>query len=156
MRPYGADQSGWASLEPYVQLLRVLLPRMTGCSVFNAHGEMCWSSEMALDAEMRKLIEESLKLSETDLESAGQLVEANIDEPMYLFWLRDTAPDTAPDAAPVAAARPYAIVALRCRPVQNTERGSFASGDGVPAPRAAVARGDPRPAQLAGGAGSRS
>ncbi|HEX9138702.1 MAG TPA: GGDEF domain-containing protein [Steroidobacteraceae bacterium] len=116
--PRGADKSGWESLEPYVQLLRVLLPRMTGCSVFNAHGEMCWSSEMALDAEMRKLIDESLKLSETDLENAGQLVETNVDEPVYVFWLRDTAPD--------AAARPYAVVALRCRPVQNTERGSFA------------------------------
>ncbi|MGA3156200.1 MAG: EAL domain-containing protein [Steroidobacteraceae bacterium] len=111
-------QSEWHSLEPYGQLLRVLLPRMSGFSVFNARGDLCWSSDMTLDAETREAIDESIRAGLIDTESAGQLRIVNDEEPVYVFWLR-------PESGDVT--RPFAIVAIRCRPgFDTTERGSFA------------------------------
>jgi diguanylate cyclase (GGDEF)-like protein len=112
-----ALQAEWHSLEPYGQLLRVLLPRMSGFSVFNASGELCWSSDMTLDAETREAIDESIRAGLIDTESAGQLRIVNDEEPVYVFWLRPESGETQ---------RPFAIVAIRCRPGFDTsERGSF-------------------------------
>jgi hypothetical protein len=44
------------SLEPYAQLLRALLPRMNSLSVFNALGELHWSTEMAVEPALMALL----------------------------------------------------------------------------------------------------
>ncbi|HTW75442.1 MAG TPA: bifunctional diguanylate cyclase/phosphodiesterase [Steroidobacteraceae bacterium] len=101
------SSSAWTSLEPYVQVLRALLPRISHLSVFNAGGELHWSSEMAVDPELMSLIPETLRAAETEPSSPGEQRMAG-HEQAYLFWLRrdDGVPNTAP----------FAVVAIGCRP----------------------------------------
>ncbi len=99
--------SGWTSLEPYVQVLRALLPRISHLSVFNASGELHWSSEMAIDPELMSLIPETLRAAESVPNAPGEQRTAG-HEQAYLFWLRRD--DGVPNAAP------FAVVAIGCRP----------------------------------------
>ncbi|MGH8207928.1 MAG: putative bifunctional diguanylate cyclase/phosphodiesterase [Steroidobacteraceae bacterium] len=99
--------SGWTSLEPYVQVLRALLPRISHLSVFNARGELHWSSEMAVDPELMCLIPETLEAAVQEPNAPGQQRTAG-HEQAYLFWLRRD------DGIPSAA--PFAVVAIGCRP----------------------------------------
>ncbi|HWG76158.1 MAG TPA: GGDEF domain-containing protein [Steroidobacteraceae bacterium] len=97
----------WTSLEPYVQVLRALLPRISHLSVFNASGELHWSSEMAVDPELMSLLPETLQAAENEPTSPGQQRMAG-HEQAYFFWLRRD------DGVPSAA--PFAVVAIGCRP----------------------------------------
>ena len=40
-----ADADPWGSFEPYVQLVSSLLPRASSVALFDAKGELRWSSE---------------------------------------------------------------------------------------------------------------
>jgi diguanylate cyclase (GGDEF)-like protein len=100
-------KAAWTSLEPYLQVLRALLPRISHLSVFNASGELHWSSEMAVDPELMSLIPESLQAAVNEPEAPGQQRVAG-HEQAYLFWLRRD------DGVPSAA--PFAVVAIGCRP----------------------------------------
>ncbi len=112
-QPSGAGRSAvetagtWASLEPYVQVLRALLPRISHLSVFNASGELHWSSEMAVDPELMSLIPATLRAAQADASAPGEQRVAG-HEQAYLFWLRRD------DGVPSAA--PFAVVAIGCRP----------------------------------------
>jgi diguanylate cyclase (GGDEF)-like protein len=99
--------TAWTSLEPYVQVLRALLPRISHLSVFNATGELHWSSEMAVDPELMSLIPETLRAAESEPSAPGEQRTAG-HEQAYLFWLRRD--DGVPDVAP------FAVVAIGCRP----------------------------------------
>lgn len=99
--------SAWTSLEPYVQVLRALLPRISHLSVFNASGELHWSSEMAVDPELMSLVPETLRAAASEPNSPGEQRTAG-HEQAYLFWLRRD--DGVPNAAP------FAVVAIGCRP----------------------------------------
>ncbi len=99
--------SSWTSLEPYVQVLRALLPRISHLSVFNARGELHWSSEMAVDPELMSLIPETLLAATQEPNAPGQQRTAG-HEQAYLFWLRRD------DGIPSAA--PFAVVSIGCRP----------------------------------------
>jgi len=59
--PEPAPTTTWSSLEPYTQLLRALLPRMSSLSVFDARGHMHWSSEMTVPPEVSTQVVESVK-----------------------------------------------------------------------------------------------
>jgi diguanylate cyclase (GGDEF)-like protein len=76
------------SLDPYAQLIRALLPRTSGMSVFNERAELIWSSETLIDATMRELVAESLRTASIDSDSSGQLRAIEGAEPLYVFWLR--------------------------------------------------------------------
>jgi diguanylate cyclase (GGDEF)-like protein len=102
-----AGSNAWTSLEPYVQVLRALLPRISHLSVFNASGELHWSSEMAVDPELISLVPETLRAAEAEPASPGEQRMAG-HEQAYLFWLRRD--DGVPNAAP------FAVVAIGCRP----------------------------------------
>ena len=154
--PAHTADSAWTSLEPYAQLLRALLPRMSHLSVFNARGELHWSSEMAVGPELTPMIPQTLRAAEH--ESA-----------------RHRRAGTARQRAGVpvlAAARRYRGGQRRRRSRSwrsaspaggEGERRSFSfvqcagqARDRVPAARADGARRDPDSAQLAAGAGRRS
>src|ERR1700761_2191877 len=83
----GLPANASSSLEPYVQLLRALLPRLDVLSVFNARGELYWSSQGAVEPEMIALVPGSISAAENDPGAFGEqrLVQR---APVYLFWLR--------------------------------------------------------------------
>jgi hypothetical protein len=102
----GHPATAASTLEPYAQLLRALLPRMDSMSVFNARGELYWSSEMAVGPEMSALVPSSLSAAENEPAANGEQRNTR-GEPVYLFWLRRD------DGA--LPARPFAVVALNFR-----------------------------------------
>ena len=99
--------NSWTSLDPYVQVLRALLPRISHLSVFDANGELHWSSEMAVDPELIDLIPAALRAAQADPNSPGEQRTAG-HEQAYLFWLRRD--DGVPNATP------FAVMAIGCRP----------------------------------------
>src|SRR6204780_3909229 len=94
------------SLEPYAQLLRALLPRMNSLSVFNALGELHWSTEMSVEPALVTLLRETIKKAQSDPAGSGEQCMAG-SEPTYLFWLRRD------DAEPPT---PFAVVAICFKP----------------------------------------
>ena len=101
-----ASGNPWTSLEPYAQVLRALLPRLSHLSVFNANGELHWSTEMTVDTEVLALVPDSIRAAEENPSSPGEHAATTHDQ-MYLFWLRRD--DGMPDA------KPFALVALGYR-----------------------------------------
>ncbi|HKZ74910.1 MAG TPA: hypothetical protein VJ011_12645, partial [Steroidobacteraceae bacterium] len=54
----GHTESGIpASFEPYVQLIRALLPRVSTIALFDAGGGLEWSSDAATGADLLNLVE---------------------------------------------------------------------------------------------------
>ena len=56
-----AQAANVTDLESYVQLLRALLPRMSGVAIFNAAGEVSWASDITVDGRLARLIRESMR-----------------------------------------------------------------------------------------------
>jgi diguanylate cyclase (GGDEF)-like protein len=105
-RPVVADPS----LEPYAQLLRALLPRMNSLSVFNALGELHWSTEISVEPAVIALVPQTIRKAESEPASNGEQCMA-AGEPLYLFWLRRDE-GTSP-------ARPFAVVAIGFKPANG-------------------------------------
>lgn len=90
--PATADDSqhgNWASLEPYAQLVRALLPRTTGIAIFDAAANLRWSNETAVWPDLAHAVERSAADAGTDSAAPGQLQVLEGDVPLYLCWLRD-------------------------------------------------------------------
>ena len=107
---------GAPELESYTQLLRALLPRMIGVSIFDAAGEVLWSNEMAVDAALGKLVAEAMRAGAEDPSSPGVLLTDG--EPLYIFWLART--------SGADQGRCFAAVLLRCRAGPENEQRSLA------------------------------
>jgi diguanylate cyclase (GGDEF)-like protein len=105
-RPVVADPS----LEPYAQLLRALLPRMNSLSVFNALGELHWSTEMSVEPAVMALVPQTIRKAESDPTNNGEQCMA-AGAPMYLFWLRRD------DGS--SPATPFAVVAIGFKPANG-------------------------------------
>jgi diguanylate cyclase (GGDEF)-like protein len=101
--------------EPYIQLIRSLLPRASSVTLFDAKGELRWSSETTTGPDLLNAVDDALTTARTAPDSAGQLrlLEGNL--PVYLCWLRND------------AARLLAVLAVVCRPNgdQDAEARSF-------------------------------
>src|SRR5512142_2565039 len=80
----------WGSFEPYVQLVRSLLPRATSVSLFDAAGAMRWSSETTTGPDLLDVVENALGANRTP-QGPGlmRLLDGNV--PVYLWWVRDDA-----------------------------------------------------------------
>jgi hypothetical protein len=122
--PESEATTPWSSLEPYTQLLRALLPRMSSLSVFDARGHMHWSSEMSVSPELSGAVASAARDSAHDPGSFGVQCVAG-SEPTYLFWL------LADDAAP--GAPPFVVVAISFR-ASDGEQKSFAFVHGLVRP----------------------
>jgi len=79
----------WSSFEPYVQLVRSLLPRATSVSLFDAAGAMRWSSETTTGPDFYSLVEDALTAAGPRPQGPGlvRMLDGNL--PVYLFWIRD-------------------------------------------------------------------
>lgn len=117
--------SPWSSLEPYAQLLRALLPRMNGLSVFDSKGHMRWSSEGSVPPEVAAVIVESLNDPERDPMSPGILRKAG-SEPIYLFWLMSD--EITSDN------KPFVVVSISFRQGSEGEQRTFAFVHGLVKP----------------------
>jgi diguanylate cyclase (GGDEF)-like protein len=93
----------WGSFEPYVQLVRSLLPRATSVSLFDATGAMRWSSETTTGPDFFSLVEEAVSTAGPRPQGPGlqRMLDGNL--PVYLFWIRDEAEEL------------IGIVAVMCR-----------------------------------------
>ena len=105
----------WDSFEPYVQLIRSLLPRASSVAIFDTKGDLRWSSETTTGPDLINLVDDALSAARTAPDSAGQLRVLEGNMPVYLCWLRDD------------AARMLAVLAVVCRPTgdQDVDARSF-------------------------------
>jgi diguanylate cyclase (GGDEF)-like protein len=83
--------SVWKNLDPYAQLIRSLLPRATSLRVFDAAGELRWSSESTTGPDLPHAVQDSLSQTHEDPSAQGTLIVMDGDTPTYLWWLRDDA-----------------------------------------------------------------
>jgi GGDEF domain-containing protein len=79
----------WGSFEPYVQLVRSLLPRAMSVALFDASGTMRWSSETTTGPDFHHLVESALQASGTSPQGPGLMRMLDGNLPVYLCWLRD-------------------------------------------------------------------
>ena len=63
----------WDSFEPYVQLIRSLLPRASSVAIFDTKGDLRWSSETTTGPDLVNLVDDALSTARTAPDSAGQL-----------------------------------------------------------------------------------
>jgi diguanylate cyclase (GGDEF)-like protein len=99
-----ATPDPWSSFEPYVQLVRSLLPRSTSVALFDAAGDMRWSSETTTGPDLHSLVEDAIRVGGANPQGPGLMRMLDVNLPVYLCWLRD---DTE---------RLIGVVAVTCRP----------------------------------------
>jgi diguanylate cyclase (GGDEF)-like protein len=80
-----------ARFEPYVQLVRSLLPRTTSIAMFGPAGEMQWSTDTMTGPDLMNSVEDALLGARSSPASTGQLRLLAGNLPVYLFSLRDEA-----------------------------------------------------------------
>jgi hypothetical protein len=108
----------WGSFEPYVQLVRSLLPRATGVALFDAAGAMRRSSETTTGPDFYNLVEDVLQAGGSSPQGPGLMRMLDGNSPVYLFWVRD-------DAEQLAGV--LAVVCKQCTDAESESRGfSFA------------------------------
>jgi len=107
------DTNHWGSFEPYAQLVISQLPRAASVTLFDAKGELRWSTEATSGPDLVMLIEEALSVTDSGPESHGELRMLAGGLPVYICWLRT-------DAGSLIA-----ILAITCR-AADTEARSFA------------------------------
>jgi diguanylate cyclase (GGDEF)-like protein len=104
-----------ASMEPYAQLVRSLLPRAASVNLFDNTGKLLWSSTSRANPDLFAVVLQAIgELEEQQQkdhgDSIGQHCALPGDGPAYLFWLRD------------ATGAVAAIAAVICnRPPSETE-----------------------------------
>ena len=85
---YVPGQPG-ARFEPYVRLLRSLMPRTSCVAMFGPSGELKWSSETMTGPDLMNIVDDALLAARTNPDSAGQLRMLAGAQPVYLCALRD-------------------------------------------------------------------
>ena len=75
-----------ASMEPYAQLVRSLLPRATALCLFDHGGKLLWSSVPSTNPELFALVLQGIA---QPAETVGQHCLLPDEAPAYLFFLRD-------------------------------------------------------------------
>jgi len=99
----------WGSFEPYVQLVRSLLPRATSVSLFDATGTMRWTSETTTGPDLLNLVENALEVSGPSPQGPGLMRMLDGNLPVYLCWVRDDAEQL------------IGVVAVLCRPSSDPD-----------------------------------
>jgi diguanylate cyclase (GGDEF)-like protein len=96
-----------ASMEPYAQLVRSLLPRTAAMNLFDSTGKLLWTSATATNSDLFALVLQAI--AQTGERGEGQHLALSDDGPAYLFWLRD-----ARDAV-------AAVVTVVCKPRSDSD-----------------------------------
>ena len=98
-----AGQPG-VRFDPYVRLVRSLLPRASCVALFDAQGELIWSTDPMLGPDLMNAVEDALDSARQGAGGPGQLRTLEGKEPAYLCPLRDD------------LGRLCALTAIVCRP----------------------------------------
>ena len=96
--------SPWGSPEPYVQLVRCLLPRTASVALFDATGDLRWTSETLSGPDLPNFVAEVAAAARATPGRPGEMRLLGGNQPAYLCWLRDDGQN------------PIAIIAVVCRP----------------------------------------
>ena len=96
----------WASLEPFAQLFRAMMPRAATIAVFNAAGRPRWSSDATIGPDLISRVDAMLPVARDPAAGEGTL-EMLGGQPAYLFWIRDDEHNL------------MAVVAVMTRPMPN-------------------------------------
>src|SRR5688572_20219314 len=79
------------SLDPYGQLIRMLMPRAQSIAIYDRMGVPVWLSEGHDVPELHRLIQDALQGELTDdNETQDGFVENERDQSTYVFMLRDS------------------------------------------------------------------
>src|SRR3984893_15501461 len=118
---YVPGQPG-ARFDPYVRLLRALLPHTSCIAMFGPSGELLWSTDTVTRPELIDIADEALLSARSNPASPGQhrLLAGNL--PAYLCSLRDDAQQL------------IALVAITCRPGEHDRTHDFSSAYALLAP----------------------
>src|SRR5438552_18535179 len=76
-----------ASFEPYLQLVRSVLPRATSLALYDAAGRLQWTTDGTAGPDLHDLIENALQAGSPEGPGQMRLLEGGL--PVYLCWLRD-------------------------------------------------------------------
>jgi diguanylate cyclase (GGDEF)-like protein len=87
-KDYVPGQPG-GRFDPYVRLLRSLLPRTSCISLFGPAGELWWSTETVTGPDLVNAVDDALLSTRANPESAGQMRLLDGNQPVYLCALRD-------------------------------------------------------------------
>ena len=109
---YVPGQPG-ARFEPYVRLLRSLLPRTSCIAMFGAAGELMWSTDTMTSPDLINIVDDALLSVSSNPQSPGQhrLLAGNL--PVYLCALRDDEQQL------------LALLAVVCRPGDDRRNHDF-------------------------------
>jgi diguanylate cyclase (GGDEF)-like protein len=78
----------WSSFEPYVRLVRSLLPRATSVALYDSAAKLRWSSTTTTGPDLQNLVETALEAAGAE-QGAGQMRLLDGTAPVYLCLLRD-------------------------------------------------------------------
>ncbi|HYM27554.1 MAG TPA: hypothetical protein VET66_05365, partial [Steroidobacteraceae bacterium] len=109
---YVPGQPG-ARFEPYVRLLRSLLPRTSCIAMFGPAGELMWSTDTMTSPDLINIVDDALLSVSSNPQSPGQhrLLAGNL--PVYLCALRDDEQQL------------LALLAVVCRPGDDRRNHDF-------------------------------
>ena len=118
-----ADRNVWKSLEPYAQLVKSLMPRASAVRVFDAAGQLRWSSESTTGPDLPNAIEAAQRHAVEDPSALGDVIYLDGEPcPVFLWWLRDEGGEF------------VATVAVSTRKVLDGEQQSFAFANSLVRP----------------------
>ena len=80
-----------ARFDPYVRLVRSLLPRTSCVSMFGPAGELMWSTDPMTGPDLMNIVDDAMLAARANADSAGQMRLLGDHQPVYLCPLRDDA-----------------------------------------------------------------
>jgi diguanylate cyclase (GGDEF)-like protein len=105
-----------SSLETYVALLRVVLPRASSVNIYDERGELLWATHLSMSLELSTLVQQSIEDAAQNPSVPGRFKQIG-PVPVYLFWLRRDDPGQ--------GSAPLATLVVRLRGGGNIESCSF-------------------------------
>jgi diguanylate cyclase (GGDEF)-like protein len=96
--------------DPYVRLIRSLLPRTACISMFGPSGDLMWSTDPMTGPDLMNIVDDALLSARANPESAGQTRLLAGNQPVYLCALRDEARQL------------LALLAIACRPSEGQDK----------------------------------
>jgi diguanylate cyclase (GGDEF)-like protein len=75
--------------DPYVRLIRSLLPRTSCVAMFGPAGELLWTTETITGPDLMNIVDDALISTRANPESAGQMRLLAGNLPVYMWALRD-------------------------------------------------------------------
>src|SRR5580658_4927561 len=86
--PSAGKEEVWDTLGCFAQLFRALLPRATNVVVFNAAGQIRWSSDPTVGPDLSRHVAAVLPAAQDPTIGGDGALEMLGEQPTYLFWIR--------------------------------------------------------------------